>query len=81
MKISIFGSCRQYPLKKYFNTTSFQDDLTYPHYTKEIIQAIEYCNGTSQLNQSDTMYCFRTGILNNCEINNFTANKNNITSL
>ena len=51
MKITIFGSCRQQALGKYYSTTSIQESLTYPHYTKEIIQAIEYCKGISKISQ------------------------------
>lgn len=70
MKITIFGSCRQQALQKYYSTTSIQESLTYPHYTKEIIQAIEYCKGISKISQDDTKYCFRTAILNKSVINN-----------
>ena len=41
--VSIFGSCRQDSLSKYFDVTKIRDSLTFPHYTKEIIQAIKYC--------------------------------------
>lgn len=68
MNITIFGSCRQKSIEKYFNTNSIQNELTYPHYTKEIIQAIEYCKGISSINIHHTKHCFRTGILQNREI-------------
>ena len=42
IKVSIFGSCRQDSISKRFSTTPIRDGLTYPHYTKEIIQAIKY---------------------------------------
>jgi hypothetical protein len=42
IKVSVFGSCRQDSLYKNFNVTNLRDGLTYPHYTKEIIQAIMY---------------------------------------
>jgi hypothetical protein len=42
MKVSIFGSCRQDSIAKNFKVTQIRDGLTYPHYTKEIIQAINY---------------------------------------
>lgn len=70
MNITIFGSCRQQMIEKYYNVTSIQQELTYPHYTKEIIQAIEYCKNRSTINKIDTKYCFRTGILENKEIDN-----------
>ena len=68
MIITIFGSCRQYSLKDNYQITSIQEKLTYPHYTKEIIQAIEYCKGISNISLKDSRHCFRTGILNNNEI-------------
>lgn len=42
IKVSVFGSCRQDSIYKIFNVTNLRDGLTYPHYTKEIIQAIIY---------------------------------------
>ena len=68
MKITIFGSCRQQPLSENYTVTSIQETLTYPHYTKEIIQAIEYCKGIHDMKSSDTLYCFRTCILHKREI-------------
>lgn len=68
--ITILGSCRQYSIKNHFQTTSVQENLTFPHYTKEIIQAIEYCKGIHGFDNSQTRYCFRTGILQKREISN-----------
>lgn len=70
MKITIFGSCRQVPINKYYSLTDIQEHLTYPHYTKEIIQAIQFCKNESNVPLEDTKYCFRTGILNNKVIHN-----------
>lgn len=67
MKISIFGSCRQHSISNHFLTTNIQEQLTYPHYTKEIIQAIDFCNG---VHYDNTQYMFRTGILQNRPIYN-----------
>jgi len=69
MKVSIFGSCRQQPLLEHYTGTSIQEALTYPHYTKEIIQAIEFCKGMP-ISPLTTQYCFRTGILENSPITN-----------
>lgn len=41
--VTIFGSCRQDSVKNHFIVTRIRDGLTYPHYPKEIIQAINYC--------------------------------------
>ena len=40
--VTVFGSCRQDSISKHFKTTPIRDGLTYPHYSKEIIQAINY---------------------------------------
>jgi hypothetical protein len=42
MLVSIFGSCRQDSIAKHFKVSRVRDGLTYPHYTKEIIQAIKF---------------------------------------
>lgn len=44
--VTVFGSCRQDSLSQFFRVTPIRDGLTYPHDTKEIIQAIEYCRST-----------------------------------
>ena len=69
MKVTTFGSCRLDPLHTLFDVTPIQSNLTYPHYTKEIIQAIEFCKGISSLHASNTSICFRSGILNKSELN------------
>ena len=40
--ITILGSCRQLSILKYFNVSFIQEELNYPHYTKEILQQIIY---------------------------------------
>lgn len=72
MKLSVFGSCRQNSLKNNYQVTHIQEQLTYPHYTKEIIQAIEYSKGVSKISYEESRYAFRTGILENRCINNDT---------
>lgn len=68
VNVSILGSCRQTSICKYFPTTNLHEELTYPHYTKEIIQAIEYASGVKKINDIDTLYCFRKGILHRSPI-------------
>ena len=68
MNITILGSCRQYEFKNYFHVNSIQDRLTFPHYTKEIIQALQYCKGIHTFDNSLSQYCFRTGILERKQI-------------
>lgn len=62
MKITIFGSCRQV-IGEEFIVSKIQEELTYPHYSKEIIQAIEFCKSISNIPENITRYIFRTGIL------------------
>jgi hypothetical protein len=69
MLVTVFGSCRQSSIRDYFNTTNIQDTLTFPHYTKEVIQAISYCKGISNIKLEDTTICFSWGILKNAVIN------------
>ena len=47
--VSIFGSCRQDSIKKHFKVSRIRDGLTYPHYTKEIIQAIKYVKSRGEI--------------------------------
>ena len=43
MNITILGSCRQHTLRNKYNITNIQKQLSYPHYTKEILEVIKYC--------------------------------------
>jgi hypothetical protein len=64
MKVTSFGSCRQHALSNHFQLTSIQERLTYPHYTKEIVQAIEFCKGISSSDvETLSPFLFRSGIL------------------
>jgi hypothetical protein len=49
IRVSIFGSCRQDSIFKNFSVTQIRDGLTYPHYTKEIIQSINYIKSRGQV--------------------------------
>lgn len=62
MKITILGSCRQHSLKKKFNVSDIQEELSYPHYTKEILEVIKYCK-YEHININETINIFRTPIL------------------
>ena len=66
--ITILGSCRQDSLYKKYNITSIKNNLSYPHYTKEVLQVIKYCL-FDNLAPEQTMI-FRTPILNNLPIKN-----------
>lgn len=69
MNITVFGSCRQDSIYKMYNVTSIRDNLTYPHYSKEILQAIEFCKGVSNIPLNLTQYMFQSGILKNKQFN------------
>ena len=74
--ITIFGSCRQDSIYKLYPVTSIKNDLSYTHYTKEIIQAIEYCKGIRR--ELDETVFFRSSLLKNRLINkSFTKEFNN----
>jgi hypothetical protein len=63
MKITIFGSCRQDSLYDHYKITNIKNNLTYPHYSKEVVQAIEFCKGISTISPTLTKSIFRSGIL------------------
>lgn len=67
--ISIFGSCRQDALYDYFSVSAIRDHLTYPHYTKEILQAIEFCRGDIAPSNDLINIIFRSAIINKKNIN------------
>ena len=41
MRITVLGSCRQHSLQNKYSLTSIQEELSYPHYTKEILEVIK----------------------------------------
>ncbi len=62
MLITILGSCRQVPVSKYCKITNILEGLNYPHYSSEILQQIRYIK-YKNINEYDTQFCFRSGIL------------------
>lgn len=62
MLITVLGSCRQYGVRHYYPTTCVQEDISYTHYTKEILQVIYFCK-YGNLSLEQTMYTFRSPIL------------------
>lgn len=66
--ITILGSCRQDSLYKKFNITSIKNNLSYPHYTKEVLEVIKYCL-FDNLTPEQTMI-FRSPILQNRPLKN-----------
>jgi len=63
--VTIFGSCRQQSISKYFPVSSIQEELNYPHYTKEILQQIRYLK-YKNITPEHTKYCFRSSLLAKC---------------
>jgi len=60
--VTVLGSCRQYSAAHHFQVTCIQEGLTYPHYSKEILQAVRYLKSNT-LRPEQTQACFRTGLL------------------
>lgn len=63
LTVTVFGSCRQDSISRNFQMTPIRDGLTYPHYTKEIIQAIVYCKSGGLKGPNDHRV-FRNHLLN-----------------
>ena len=61
--LTILGSCRQDSLYKKYNITKIKNELSYPHYSKEVLQVIKYCK-FDNLKPEETMI-FRTPIMKN----------------
>ena len=66
--ITILGSCRQDSLYKKYRITSIKNNLSYPHYSKEVLQVLNYCM-FDNLKPAETMI-FRTPILRNIPYKN-----------
>tara|TARA_Y100000389_G_scaffold90956_1_gene87553 strand:- start:7069 stop:7713 length:645 start_codon:yes stop_codon:yes gene_type:complete len=64
------------------NKSPIQIDITYPHYTKEILQLIKYCKyGESIVTQNETNYTFRTPILHDKELTYSDKFKNELEKM
>ena len=60
--ITILGSCRQDSIYESHHVTSVKNNISYPHYTKEILEVIRFCKyGTAT--PDDTIFMFRSAIL------------------
>jgi len=69
MKITIFGSCRQdslYNDEKY-EITKIKDDISYTHYTKEILEVIKFIKYNT-VTPEETLITFRSPMLDNTPI-------------
>lgn len=72
VKITILGSCRQDSLYSTYDVTSIKNAVSYPHYTKEIIEVIKFCK-FGNVKPEDTLVTFRTPGINNKPL--FFSNK------
>ena len=62
IKITILGSSRQGYITNNYDCTNIHESISYPHYTKEIIQVINFCKH-GNLSLEETLFTFRTPIL------------------
>lgn len=69
MKLTIFGCCRQDSLYKYYNVSTIRDELTYPHYSSEALQAMRFCAGLIDEKAIATDFMFRSLVISNKKIN------------
>ena len=66
MLVTIFGSCRQdsiYNLPN-CNVTGIRDNISYTHYTKEVLEIIKFCK-EGHISPEETITTFRTPMLLN----------------
>jgi len=66
MLLTLFGSCRQdsfYEIPE-VNITEIRNNISYTHYTKEILEVIKFCKH-GHISPEETTNVFRTPIINN----------------
>lgn len=68
MITTLLGSCRLRSFTKLLDCTSINEDISYVHSTKEIIQLIKFIKGEISLFGDILRYAFRTGILEKKQI-------------
>jgi hypothetical protein len=59
MSITLFGSCR---IARICNNNNLNEEISYTHNTKEVIQLIKFLKGELEIQFPYNMLCFRTGI-------------------
>jgi hypothetical protein len=59
MTVALLGSCRQNAARAVVHCVDLHDYITYPHYSREIIQALKYCKGDNTIPE----WCFRSWML------------------
>ena len=67
MIITVLGSCRQESLRTLYEITDIQDNISFPHYTKEMLEVIKFCK-YGHLTPEQTINTFRTPMLNKIPI-------------
>lgn len=75
--ITILGSCRQDSLYNNYRITSLKNNISYPHYSKEILQLINFCLNNN-IPEEETKYIFRSAILSNSTIKWSESLKNEV---
>jgi hypothetical protein len=64
MKVTILGSCRQDSLYRRYDVTSIKNLLSFPHYSREVLEVIAYLKGTADAApDAESRWLFRTCIL------------------
>jgi len=63
MLTTLFGSCRIISFASLLKCTSINEDVSYVHSTKEVLQLIKVLKGWEVLNPDMYQYAFRAGIL------------------
>jgi hypothetical protein len=65
--VTILGSCRQDSIYNIHEVTSIKNDISFPHYSKEILEVIRFCKYGS-LTSEETTRVLRSAILSNTPI-------------
>lgn len=69
MILTIFGSCRQDSLYSKYLVTEVKELLSYPHYSKEVLEVIKFIL-YGHISPADTVHTFRTPILYQQQVSN-----------
>ena len=64
LELVVLGCCRQDSLSTVHNVSCIKNELSYPHYTSEMIQIVDYCLNNN-LSTEEAKETFRTPILTN----------------
>jgi hypothetical protein len=64
MKIALFGTCRLSFIRHHFSCTAFDDDISFVHSTKDILQLLRFITKQIDIPDNINRFCFRTSILN-----------------